>query len=107
LLEINRTGSRLTSAGGAGRLIAPTQTAADNADHIPARKPMAKWIIVDDDQHKAFFNHDMICMFRVKQNDDGSMANEIEVEFMGGSKTKLHGESAFHFWNAISSTFPD
>lgn len=61
---------------------------------------MARFVIVEDDQHQAFVNADMICMYRVKLTDDGkAIADppEVEIDFVGGTKTKLHGEPAKHF----------
>jgi hypothetical protein len=62
------------------------------------------FLVVSDDQHKAFFNADSICMFRYRKADNDAIAepSEVEVEFMGGSKTKLHGETARHFLSAMS-----
>lgn len=64
---------------------------------------MAQFLVVSDDQHKAFFNADMICAFRIKKAEDGSIPvdGEVEVEFVGGSKTRLVGPTAQHFLIAM------
>jgi hypothetical protein len=69
----------------------------------------ATFLVVSDDHHKAFFNADMICMFRVKKAEDGSIAltNEVEIEFIGGTKTRLVGETAKHFLSAMGKLIAD
>jgi hypothetical protein len=64
---------------------------------------MAKFIIVQDDQYKAFVNADLICMFRVKEHKEPNEAEftEVEVDFVGGSKTRLVGPPAENFWTAF------
>lgn len=64
----------------------------------------ATFLVVSDDSHKAFFNADLICMFRLKKAEDGNIADpeELEIEFIGGTKTRLVGETAKHFLSAIS-----
>ena len=64
---------------------------------------MPRFLVVSDDQHKAFFNVESICMFRVLKADHGRIAEplEIEVEFIGGTKTKLIGDPAQHFLSAV------
>jgi len=68
---------------------------------------MTGLLIVSDDQHRAYFNPTAICMFRLKKAEDGELAKpmEIEIEFMGGTKTKLHGEPAEHFLSAMNRFF--
>ena len=44
-------------------------------------------------------------MFRIKKVADGTIPDdgEVEIEFIGGSKTKLVGQTAKHFLDAIDS----
>jgi hypothetical protein len=48
-------------------------------------------------------------MFRYKQNSDGSfvLPLEVEIDFIGGGRAKLYGESAKHFLAATSSCTSD
>jgi hypothetical protein len=64
----------------------------------------ANFAIVSDDQYRAFVNVELVCFFRYKKGDDGEIAvpEEVEIEFIGGSKTKLHGQTAKHFITAMS-----
>ena len=64
----------------------------------------AKFAFVGDDQYSAFINVELICMFRYKKDPDRSMTvpEEVEIDFMGGGRTKLYGETARHFVNAMS-----
>jgi hypothetical protein len=66
----------------------------------------AKFAIISDDEHKAFININMICMFRYRQSH-GKLAKpaQVEIEFVGGGKTKLHGETAIHFISAITKSW--
>jgi hypothetical protein len=45
----------------------------------------------------------MICVVRAKKDENGRVLvdDEIEIEFTGGSKTKLFGQPAQHFWDAM------
>lgn len=65
---------------------------------------MARFLVVGDAQHKAFINIELVCMFRYRHNSDGSLAYplEVEIEYIGGGRTKLFGETAKHFLDATS-----
>jgi hypothetical protein len=69
----------------------------------------ATFLVVSDEHHKAFFNADLICMFRLKKAEDGTIAepNEVEIEFIGGTKTRLIGETAKHFLSAMDKMIRD
>jgi hypothetical protein len=69
----------------------------------------AKFLVVSDDHYKAFFNADLICMFRLKKAEDGTIAepNEVEIEFIGGTKTRLVGQTATHFPSAMGKLVGD
>ena len=60
---------------------------------------MKQIMVIQDDEYKAFFNTEAICMFRLKLPESGEAikADEVEITFVGGGKTKLHGQSAKHF----------
>ena len=64
---------------------------------------MARFILIGDDHQKAFINIDLVCTFRYKQNSDGSLTlpAQVEIEFIGGGRTKLHDETAKHFLQAV------
>lgn len=66
---------------------------------------MTTFLVIEDEQHKALINRDVISMIRIKRADDGTFPvnGEIELEFIGGSKTKLFGEPASHLLSALSS----
>jgi len=65
---------------------------------------MSQFIVVSDDQHKAYFNADVICMFRLRKAEDGSFVQpyDLEIEFMGGTKTRLVGDTARHFLSGLN-----
>jgi hypothetical protein len=67
---------------------------------------MSKFLVIADDDYKAFVNPDLITMFRVKRAADGSYPDdgEVEIEFIGGSSKKLFGDPAKHFLAALSKT---
>jgi hypothetical protein len=64
---------------------------------------MSRFIVVSDDQHKAFFNADVICMFKLRKAEDGTLAQpyDLEIDFIGGTKTRLVGDTARHFLSGI------
>jgi len=64
----------------------------------------ATFLVVSDDHFKAYFNRDLICMFRLKKAEGGAIAEpkEVEIEFIGGTKTRLVGETANHFLSAMA-----
>lgn len=68
-----------------------------------------RFLVLSDDHHKAFFNVDLICTFRLKKAEDGTIASpsDIEIEFIGGTKTRLSGEPAEHFLSAIGKTISE
>lgn len=63
----------------------------------------SKFLVISDEHHKAFFNLDLICTFRLKKADDETIAEpyDIEIEFISGTKKRLVGETAKHFLSAI------
>jgi hypothetical protein len=69
---------------------------------------MSRFFVVSDDQYKAFINIELVCMFRAKQDGNGKLVNptEIEIEFIGGNKTRLVGDPADHFLMAMSDLIP-
>ena len=66
---------------------------------------MPTYFSVADEGYMAFFNADMICMFRVHITDDGLVTDDfVEIDFVGGSKTKLHGPTAKAFLDTFAAT---
>ena len=67
---------------------------------------MAKYLVVADEEYKAYVKEDAICMFRMKTGNDGAILEhesaEVEITFVGGAKTKLIGQSAWHFITAMT-----
>lgn len=67
---------------------------------------MDGFLVISDDDYRAFINVEMICMFRVRKNAAGQMPSgddieEVEVEFLGGATKRLFGETARHFVHAV------
>ena len=72
---------------------------------------MSQYLVLSDDEYKAFVKEDAIGMFRAKKGSDGSVLEkdsaEVEITFIGGGKTKLIGMTAWHFITAMSKLMAD
>lgn len=66
---------------------------------------MTKFTVFSDDEYRGFINPDAIAMFRLRLDENKRFVKplELEIEFIGGSKTKLFGEAADGFVRAMGA----
>jgi hypothetical protein len=69
----------------------------------------ATFLVVSDDHHKAYLNRELICMFRIKKDGKGNFTEpwDVEIEFVGGTKKRLVGDTAKHFVSTLDKGVVD
>jgi hypothetical protein len=70
---------------------------------------MPHFAIFTDDQHTSYLNLDTVCMFRTKAaGERGTLVvehEEVEIEFINGTKAHLSGNAALQFVNVVITNF--